>query len=221
VLRFETFTGPQVCAAATTLRLLSAAGAELFFDDNSGIGTCSAFTASLAAGSYYVAVEERGNDAVLPSYLLHIDAVASAGSESEANDRRQDADAVAGANVFVLGNHQSGDDTDFFAITVPAGGRSLRAEVIEGSATEACESDGIDSFVTLFDGTGVALGENDDDGRGSCSLIDGTGVLAADSFASNLAAGTYYLSVEASPTAITDPATTPSQFDYRLIVVLR
>jgi cysteine-rich repeat protein len=218
VVRFETFTGPQSCGAATTLRLLAAGGAELYADDNSGVATCSAFTLRLAAGTYYASVGGRGDTATVDAYVLHVDVLAAAEGESEANDTRQTADAIAGVDGVVLGHHTEPFDVDFFAITVPAG-KSLRAEVIEGGA-ETCEDGGMDPFVTLYNAAGVALGENDDDGRGTCSLVDGTGAFPADAYAAHLAAGTYYLAVEASPVAL-DAPDMPAVFDYRLVIVIR
>ncbi len=101
---------------------------------------------------------------------------------------------------------------------MPAG-RSLRAEIIEGDA-ETCESSDVDSYLTLFDANGVTLGFDDDSGRGFCSRIDGTGSSPADAYAHDLAAGTYYLLVEASPSA-QGAADTAGQFAYRLAVTLR
>jgi hypothetical protein len=98
-------------------------------------------------------------------------------------------------------------------------GWSLRVETITGPS-ETCESNGMDTFVTLFDGSGLALGWDDDAGRGLCSRIDGTGQLAVNPWASLLAGGTSYLQVEAAPFA--QMASNPAgQFDDRLVLSIR
>ena len=103
---------------------------------------------------------------------------------------------------------------------MPAG-KSLRAEVIEGDG-EACESNRVDSLLTLYDESGLLLGSDDDSGRGFCSRIDGTGsaATAAEAYANNLAGGTYYLLVEAAEVA-REATDASGQFAYRLAVTLR
>jgi cysteine-rich repeat protein len=220
VVRFETLdpTG-DACTIATTLRLFDGGGTQLFTDDNSGMSSCSALVLSVAAGTYYVGVEQQGNTAAIPAYLLQVRVEQAAGSEAEPNDAKAGATAVSGADAFVIGGHQSNTDTDFFAITVPPG-QSVRAEVIEGSTAETCESLDIDSYLTLYDANGVAIAQDDDSGRGFCSLIDGTGPSPATPGAGNLAGGTYYLAVEAAPFA-QSPTDTSGQFDYRLVITIR
>jgi len=220
VIRFETLdAGGADCNVATTLRLFDAGGTQAYTDDNSGMSSCSALVLSLAAGTYYVGVEQQGNTATLPAYLLQVRVEADGGAESEPDDTDAQATAVSGGDVFVLGGHQQNGDVDFFAVTVPPG-RSVRAEVIEGSAAETCESFDIDSLLTLYDAGGVAIESDDDGGRGFCSRIDGTGAAPASPGASDLAGGTYYLAVEAAPFA-QGPADTAGQFDYRLVVTIR
>ncbi|MCC6556877.1 MAG: pre-peptidase C-terminal domain-containing protein, partial [Polyangiaceae bacterium] len=219
VVRIETFDPSAADCAGfmTTLRLHDAAGAQLYADDNSGISTCSALLLSLPAGTYYAQVEERGNDGTIAAYALEVKVI-SGGSEAEANDTAAAANALSGAEVLVLGGHPSNDDSDFFAITVPPG-KSIRAEIIEGGA-ETCESNSIDSALTLYDAGGVALGDDDDGGRGFCSAFDGTGSSPASGFAHALPGGTYYLQVEAAAFAQT-PGDPTGQFDYRLVVTIR
>jgi hypothetical protein len=122
-------------------------------------------------------------------------------------------------NVYAFGNHMSNEDADVFAINVPPGGR-IRAEVIEGDrASETCEGNNVDSFLTLFDQNGLLINSDDDTGRGFCSLIDGTGTAPLDPSARNGTADaqTYYLMVTASNLA----STSGGQFVYRLQVTIR
>ena len=99
-------------------------------------------------------------------------------------------------------------------------GALIRAEVVEGDrAAETCESFGIDSRLTLFDQSGLQLADDDDDGRGYCSTIDGSGATPLDAAARNSSASvqTYYLMVRRSTFA----STTQGAFVYRLQVTLR
>ena len=51
---------------------------------------------------------------------------------------------------------------------------------------ETCEAaGGIDSRLTLFNQNGVQIDDDDDSGRGLCSLIDGTGATPLDPAARN------------------------------------
>ena len=123
---------------------------------------------------------------------------------------------MSGSDVYVFGGHQVVSDDDWFSVTVPAG-KSVRAEIIEGSTAETCESGGIDSNLELVDASGNVLVSHDGLGRGACSLIDGTGSLPTDSAAHNLNPGTYYLHVSAANFV----STASRQFDYRLVVTIR
>ncbi|MFT3771987.1 MAG: pre-peptidase C-terminal domain-containing protein [Minicystis sp.] len=120
--------------------------------------------------------------------------------------------------MYVLGGHLTNSDSDFYAITVPAGA-SVRAEIIEGGS-ETCESNDIDSRLSFYNtaNTSTPLTEDDDNGRGYCSLLDGTGGTPSNPPAHNLAAGTYYLQVRAS---VVSQSGTAGQFDYRLVVTIR
>jgi cysteine-rich repeat protein len=220
VVRFETFDflKPNDClGTATRIRIFSAAQVQLYTDTTHGIGSCSADAVFLNAGTYYVQVEPATAGTLIPWYFLEMRLEANAGSENEPNSSPAQADALPGVDTYIFGGHQTGTDDDYFAITVPAG-KSVRAEIIEGSTAETCESDGIDSQLTLYDASALQLANQDDNGRGFCSLIDGTGSSPANAGAHNLAAGAYYIKVSATNFPF-DPADT--EFDYRLVVTIR
>jgi cysteine-rich repeat protein len=219
-VRFETFDNisPNSCTiAATRLRLFDSGGTQLYTDANSGISSCSALVVYLAAGTYYLQVEAATVGATIPGYFVEMSLPADGGAEVEPNNTQAQADPFPGTEMFVFGGHQTNTDSDFFAVTVPAGA-SLRAEVIEGSTAETCESLGVDSRLSLYNAGGTLLTEDDDNGRGYCSLIDGTGGTPVNAPAHALAAGTYYLQVRASAVAQSGAA---GQFDYRLVVTIR
>jgi cysteine-rich repeat protein len=222
VIRFETFSAVGVCnGITTTLRVFNAAGVQLITDTTTGISACSAITFPLPAGTFYVQVEEAGNNGVIPTYMLEVAFQGDAGVETEANEDPLTASLnISGAsNVYVFGDHTMNVDSDYYAITVPVSGSSVRAEVFEGDrAIETCESNGIDSRLALYDAAGVELANDDDAGRGYCSLIDGTGTTPLHVGAHNLAAGTYYAQVRASAFA---QASAAGQFIYRLSVTVR
>jgi cysteine-rich repeat protein len=221
-LRLETFDQSATgCTIATTLRLRDAGGAELYSDDNSGISTCSSLVLHLAAGVYYASVEERDDNALISNYRLSLQVAGDGGSEIEPNDGAASATPIAGSEVVVQGEHLLGDDTDFYALTLPAGA-SLRAEIIEGgeAGAEACEGFDLDSYLTLYDAEGLTLGTDDDGGRGYCSSFDGVGAIPASPFAHLLPGGLYFLAVEASPSAQA-PGDSAGQFAYRLVLSTR
>jgi cysteine-rich repeat protein len=228
IVRFETFTSLGRCdpGYATTLRLFDAAGAQIIADTGallgSGIANCAALVFPLPAGTFYVQVEETGNNSLLPTYLLEVQLIGDTGTETEPNEDLASANAnLAGgvSDVYVFGDHTMQADSDYYAIDVPVAGSSLRLEIIEGDrAIETCESNGIDSRLTLYDAAGVQLVDDDDDGRGFCSLIDGTGATGQDANAHDLPAGTYYAQVRASTAA---QANAGGQFIYRLVATVR
>jgi len=214
-VRFESFdrSGVDCGGISTALTVFDATPAQINADGASGIGNCSALVMNLAAGTYYVRISS-GNAATIPAYKLEIRLLPDQGSEAEPNDSVTSANALPGPEAVVLGDHSLNPDQDWYAITIGPHGGSVRAEIVEGGG-ETCEALGIDSRLTLYDANGVALVDDDDTGRGYCSLIDGTGTTPAKPAAHNLAPGTYYLQVRASSFAIGNSA---GQFAYRLAV---
>lgn len=221
VLRFELFEDDALlgCPALTsTLRLFDDVGVQLATDDTSGLASCSALVFPLPAGTFYAQVEEAGQDGPLPHYALQVAPQLDVGAEVEPNDGAPTATLLSGFfNVVVSGAHLDASDSDVFAVDVPEGG-SLRAEVVEGDrGSETCESQDVDSRLTLYSPQFVQLDEDDDSGRGFCSLLDGAGEQPTNLGAHALPAGRYYLQVRSSPFA--SPAS--AEFRYRLSVVVR
>ena len=232
VVRFETFVGaPGDCVPSTTmdLRLFDAASASIINDvDSTGIGSCAALVFHLAAGSYYVQAEERGNNAIIAKYFLEVAFQTDRLVESEpagmmgVNDTFGTASvnllAPPTNNVYVFGDHTVETDLDVYSLTVPAGAR-IRIEAIEGDrATETCESNGVDTIFRLRDQTGAIIVTDDDSGRGFCSLIDGFGTSPAYSGARNATATTqtYYIEAGTNGTSVADRT-----YVYRLAVSIR
>ena len=83
----------------------------------------------------------------------------------------------AGSDVYVFGDHSTNADSDFYAINVPVSGSSLRLEIIEGDRTiETCESQGIDSRLTLYNAQGMELANVDEV---VCTYVDALHYLVA------------------------------------------
>lgn len=219
VIGFEVFAGAGTldCDATTsTLRLFDAAGTQVLSDNTSGIRSCSAITYPFPAGTWYVQVEETGTNANIASYRLGGRYFPSAGMEIEPNDSLATA-VLIDPNKSVFGDHSNETDIDMYAVILAAPA-SLRIELVEGDrAVETCESNGIDSYLRLYNAAGTQLATDDDDGRGFCSLIDGTGTTKLDAAAGNLPAGTYYIAVEKSSFA----SGAAGQFNYNLSVTAR
>ncbi|MEO7332025.1 MAG: DUF4215 domain-containing protein, partial [Minicystis sp.] len=221
VVRIETFDASgSDCAggADTRLSLLNDLGLPLFSDDDRGVGLCSAISVNLASGSYYLKVEGSGNAAIPLAYVVEVDVLPSAAAETESNDSIATADVLAGTEGFVTGVHAIAADVDYYKLTIPVGAsRSLRAEMLEGNASESCESGGIATRLSLFKGNGLLLLAREGGGRGACSLLDGTGSQPADAAAHDLAPGVYYLAVQAAIGAVGGAAL----FDYKLSLIAR
>lgn len=222
VVRLESYTSLFDCPTATmTLGLLDAVGAVIAADANSGIGNCAAITMPISTADHFFRIGETGDNGLIADYLLEVRFHADVGPESEPNDTLATASTMLDgqANAAVRGSHANENEADWYRITVPAGA-SVRAELVEfDRGLETCESNGIDSRITLFDAGGTQLATDDDSGRGFCSLIDGKGAAPKNPTAVNNtgATQTWYLRVDASP-GVPVPA---RQFDYRLAVSIR
>ena len=221
VVRIETFDASgNDCLGATDTRLslLNSLGIQVRTDDDSGIGTCSALEINLGSGGYFLRVQHATNMAVIPAYTLEVDVQPNGGSESEINDTMGSADVFAPIDAFLTGSHPSAADVDFFKVTIPGNlARSVRAEILEG-ALETCESSGIRSRLTLFDAGANQLADDDvGQGRGLCSLLDGTGSAPLHPGAHGLPPAVYYVRVAASSAAVGASA----QFDYKLAITVR
>jgi hypothetical protein len=75
----------------------------------------------------------------------------------------------------------------------------------------------MDSTLELYRGDGTLLADDDNGGRGRCSLLDGTGSAPRDQGAFDLPRRTYYLKV----TAAGEGLGAQRIFDYALRVVTR
>lgn len=220
-VRLETFSAGHDCVGLfdSTLRLYDAAGAQLLTDDDRGIAFCSALVAPLAAGTYYLSLEEYQMDGSLPAYVLEVQVQSDEGAETEPNDTRGTADTnlEVSTDAHVAGDHPA-DDLDYFAITVPSG-QGLRLEVVEATYDDggafACTDAALDPDLTVFNAAGAELAYDDKDGRGDCPLLDGTGANPLDPALRNTTGvdRTYYVRVDGNANN--------DVFAYRLAATVR
>ena len=219
IIRIESFDASGVdCVVGSepVVRVINSSGVNTYTDNASGIGSCGALSVRLSSGTSYIQVEDAGNDQTIAAYRLEAAKFTLAPNESENNGTLATADPLGGNGVTLSGDHEIAADVDFFSFTV-TDGKSVRAEIIEDNV-ETCESNGVNSRLALLDSAGNLLAEDDDGGRGACSLIDGTGGVPKDAGVHNLGAGTYYLRVDATQATVAPAA---QQFDYRLTLTTR
>ncbi len=180
------------CGVDTRMWLRDGADAQIDFNDDGGGGLCSLFNGiTVAAGTYYIQVDEFGNNAEIPTYYLELDLVPPPPVvETEPNDDIAGAIAVGtivtgpGAVTVQAAISPIGDH-DFFEIVVPAGGGTLTARTHTDRFAAPTASCGVDTQMWLRDGAGTQIDFDDDGGGGLCSLFNGIAV----------AAGTYYIDV--------------------------
>jgi cysteine-rich repeat protein len=183
--------------------------------------TVDAFATNLAPGSYFIRVEDFLNNNTVPPYILKAsvtppgcgDDIVQSGEECDdgntlSNDGCDDLcqiegnycpesepnDSFAGAtglNGCVGGSGAINyvADSDWYSFQVTTAGSSARVEIVDTTGS-GCPA-GFDSFVRLYNSSMAQLGNDNDDGNASCSLIN----PGTDLFARNLPVGTYFIRV--------------------------
>jgi cysteine-rich repeat protein len=240
---FETLsaTVPLQCTGLSTSMLLGqispASGllVNSVFETYNGIDGCSGVAVYLPAGTWYITLQGSAGS----SYLLHILEPTSIGNEAEPadttgfNDTPQSAETIFGTTVMPIdkwgaGDHTQYTDKDYFSVVVPPG-MGLRAEIVEGNyyallttptpmSPGSCEEDHLDSHLYVYDNQFNPLADNDD-ARGYCSFVDGTGPNPRTPELKNTSANpvTWYLDVESYSEMMSDD----QEFDYRLVITVR
>ena len=179
VSRSGTLTVYTTGSTDTYGTLQSSSGTTLETDDDDGSGTNFSIARSVSAGTYYIKVEEYGNNDT-GSYTVHASFQSSGsggggsggGSDDHSNTR-------SGATSLSLGGSRSGrietgGDVDYFRVQVS---RSGTLTVYTTGST--------DTYGTLQSSSGTTLETDDDDGSGTNFSI-----------ARSVSAGTYYIKVE-------------------------
>lgn len=218
--------------------LYDSASNELVSDDESGPNSCSSIlpamypvAASLAAGTYYVKVEEFGNNGTVPFYVLGIklqppacgDGILQLGEQCDDGNLAggDGCSATCGLEGNFLTETESNDTqglanplgvADGFAASIsPIGDLDYFSfdVVTPGSSVFVQVTDGLngcpsgfDSKLTLFNPVGVLIGTADDGGAAKCSLMSPATTAAA----ANMAAGNYKIRVEYSGNSVSIPS---------------
>ena len=208
--------------------LYNASNNEIANDDEGGDASCSAIVpavypavATLAVGTYFVKVEEFGNNGIAPFYVLNIKVQAPACGDGilQMGEQCDDGNVASGdgcSTTCVLeGNFLTEIETnDTQATANPLGGADGFAAAVSpigdqdyfsfdvvtpGSSVFIQVTDGLngcpngfDSKLTLFNPIGAIIGMADDGGAAKCSLMSPPNTAAT----TNMAVGTYKVRVE-------------------------
>lgn len=194
----------------TYVAVLDQSATTVLGDDFDGgrYAPCSSVGLRLAAGTYYVIVQEDGNNAAISNALLAIwsEPVDVCGNFiTEVGEACDDGNITSGDGCDascqweVAGTFNAPGGPTTLTGSVPASGSQrylvdvalesrLSVRTYSSAATGACN--GIDTVITLTDAIGQLLGTNDDFAGTVCSGFD----PLVDGFAT-LASGTYFLEV--------------------------
>lgn len=218
------------CTADTVLRLYAAdRTTQIATDDDGGLNRCSRIDPAddvtargLAAGTYFVVVEEYGNNGTIPTYALDIGILAPVCGDGwvGGNEQCDDGNTAAGdgcnatcgwegtGEVEPNNTRQtagplvgSGNTTGTVVGTLAASGDQDWYEVIVPAGAsllaEVVDTNGgcpVNSELRLYSVTGTELATDTRDGPGECPRISPGG----NGTARNLGGGTYYLRVSGS-----------------------
>lgn len=207
--------GSTIAGLDPAMTLYNGAGTSLRTDDNSGGGLNAAieFTPD-ATGTYYLYVGSLSRTNNAGSYTLGTQLLTPAGTPAPTTTPAADDYAGSAATTGRLsagatapGRIESVGDRDWFAITLTAGTTYQFTQTASSGSS-------IDSFLSLRNGGGAILAENDDFGTGLNSQITYTptvsGTYYVDAHAYGSSTGAYTLGVSASTPA---PTTAPSGGD--------
>lgn len=211
------------------LRLYNASAVQLGTDDLDGFDNCSfinpvtdLWARNLPVGTYYIVVEEDGNNLTSPQYKLNVqvnppscgDFLVQPGEECD-DGNTNDGDGCD-STCQLEGNYCAEvEPNDSFAIATSlascvGGTGSINFigdpdyysfdVVVPGSSVRLEVVDttgtgcptGFSSFLRLYNSSMMQLGTDAVDGNANCSLIS----PATDPFATNLSPGTYFVRVE-------------------------
>ena len=149
----------------TVVWLYKGSGGLVASDDDSGLGKYSLITANyLAPGTYYIKIQEYGNDAPIPSYMLQVEwtTVVIAADDYERDDTMRTAKLMSNGRVQARTIHRPGN-VDWAKIRI--GG--------DGAANLKVETAGPvgDTQMWLYKTDGTRLAYNNNSGVGNFSKI--------------------------------------------------
>lgn len=166
----------------TEMWLYSGSGTMIEYDDDDGNGAFSQIQrtggSSLPSGTYYIKVQEKGNDGIITAYTLSLSVTPLASPDAWEPDNTS-----ATASELLSGVAQNhtihvGTDSDWARFTLAT------------TSAITLWTDGLsgDTLMWLYNTGGTLVEFDDDDGAGAFSAIERSG-------ANVLSAGTYYVRV--------------------------
>ena len=179
---------------------------EIAFDDDGGSGLFSKIelTANngLDAGTYYIKVDEFGNNQTIDLYTVRVNAsTAPTGDAFEVDDTAQRASTIATDGTGQAHSIHVGNDVDWMQFTL-----DIRSQMI----IETSGGSG-DTRMWLYASNGTSLIEYDDDGgaglfsrierAGNDALEAGSYTIKVDEFGNNDVIANYTIRVNATPSA--------------------
>jgi cysteine-rich repeat protein len=189
---------PSICTTVCGDGLVG--GAEQC-DDGNNVGndgcspTCTIVAGYTCAGEPSMCITKCGDGVTAGAEqcddgnLVNGDCCSSAcgaetGCEIEVNDvigMANDFSALAITST-VKGTIKPANDLDYYMVTVPAGQTAgLTAATLDGY-NSSCVNLTQDSFLTVFDVNGIALGTDDNSGPGNCAQVQIIGLTGGDYF---------------------------------------
>ncbi len=227
-IRAEVTDGFMSCPAGfdSKIYLFDPNKVQIAVDDDGGVNACSLITpatagaSNLQPGVYAIKVEEFGNNATVPFYVLKVqvfapgcgDGIVQAGEQCD-DGNNIDGDTCSSTCQFE-GLGEVEPNNDFASCTpIPAGGANLFGsinpsgdadyycfDVIDPGSSVSIETTNgpantcpasADTKIYLYDQNNAQIAVDDDGGFNACSLIS-----PATAGASNLQPGTYKIRVE-------------------------
>ncbi|HZF49787.1 MAG TPA: hypothetical protein VE093_14105 [Polyangiaceae bacterium] len=185
IIRFETYSDSESgvdCGDLDTVLEVKPETTEAFLirEERNGISDCASLSAHLSSASSYklkLSSNSPTNDSV--NYILKIESATPLSGMMGSNDcDKVNMGSIATNNsdlVYCSGDVNLGIDKNTY--TIKADGKSLFAEILEGTATDdmsQCENNSHDFTLVLKRGQTILV-EDDDSGRGECPLINGLG----------------------------------------------
>ena len=227
-VRAETFSPTDgACGDDTVIRLFQAdRTTQLATDDDDGVNRCSLLdpgqdlqVRQLAAGTYFLTVEEYGNNGTIAQYTLNVAILAPACGDGwvAAGEQCDDGNVAAGDGCSAAcawegaGEAEPNDTRPQAGLLIPSGNAAGSVLGVLGAAAdedwyeitvpagghvfaEVTDPNGgcpVDTTLSLRTATGTELANDTRDGPGECGRISPGGDLSARA----LTGGTYYVRV--------------------------
>ena len=167
---------------------------QIEYDDDSGSGTFSYIDCNLNAGTYYIKMDEYGNNSEIAAYNISLTVTQRVLDSYEPDNSKNEAKLITSGQ---LQTHSivPADDQDWLFFTLS----KSSSVVIETSGTSG------DTRMWLYQSDGTTQIEYNDDGSGTFSYIDyvlnaGTYYIKIDEYGNDNEIAAYNISLTVTPT---------------------